>query len=42
MGVVENTWDESGYAAVTLTINNSTDCSFNGALRDTYTAPRGR
>ena len=34
-GAVENTWDESGYAAVTLTINNSTACSFNGDLRDT-------
>ena len=34
-GVIQNTWDESGYAAVTLTINNSTDCSFNGVLRDT-------
>jgi autotransporter-associated beta strand protein len=33
--VVENTWDESGYGTVTLTINNSTTCTFNGALRDT-------
>ena len=29
-GVVENTWNESGYGAVTLTINNST-----GLLRST-------
>ena len=34
-GVVENTWGESNYAALTFTINNSTDCSFNGTLRDT-------
>jgi autotransporter-associated beta strand protein len=32
-GVVENTWSETA-APVTLTINNSTDCSFNGFLRD--------
>ena len=41
MGVVENTWGESGYAAVTLTINDSTDCSFNGTLRDTCTGSTG-
>ena len=35
-GVVENTWDETGYGAVTLTINNSADYSFNGVIRDTY------
>ena len=41
MGVVENTWGESGYAPVTLTINNSIDCSFNGTLRDTCTGSTG-
>ena len=39
--VVENTWSESGYAAVTLTVNNSTDCSFNGYMRDTATGTTG-
>jgi fibronectin-binding autotransporter adhesin len=33
-GVIENTWNETGYAAVTLTINNSADCSFNGYVRN--------
>ena len=33
-GVIENTWDEAGYAKTTLTVNNTVDCSFNGCLRD--------
>jgi autotransporter-associated beta strand protein len=33
--VIESTWDESGYDALTLTINNSTDCFYRGVIRDT-------
>lgn len=40
-GNVESTWDESGYGALTFTINNSTDCFFNGALRDTCSGTTG-
>ena len=35
-GAVENTWSESGYGTVTLTIDAAAGAySFNGALRDT-------
>jgi autotransporter-associated beta strand protein len=34
-GVVENTWDESSYGSATLTINTTSDCSFNGVMRTT-------
>ena len=34
-GVIENTWNESGYGNCTLTVNNSANCTFNGYLRDT-------
>ena len=34
--VIEDTWNDSGYGPATLTVNNSTDCSFNGLMRDTW------
>ena len=36
-GVIENTQDQTGVSNVMLTVNNSADCSFNGALRNTAT-----
>jgi autotransporter-associated beta strand protein len=33
-GVIENTWDETGYGTATLTVNNSASCSFNGYIRN--------
>jgi autotransporter-associated beta strand protein len=36
-GVIENTQDQTGVSNVTVTVNNSTDYSFNGALRNTAT-----
>ena len=33
-GVIENTWDETGYGPAVLTVNNTEACSFNGWLRD--------
>jgi autotransporter-associated beta strand protein len=35
-GVIENTWDDTGYGASKLTVSNSNDCYFNGYLRDTW------
>ena len=41
--MVENTWNESGYGAATLTINTSgtNAFSFNGVLRDTWAGSCG-
>jgi autotransporter-associated beta strand protein len=39
-GVVENTWG-SGYSPITLTINNSTNCWFNGYLRNNASGSAG-
>ena len=36
-GVIENSQDQTGVANAMLTVNNSTDYSFNGALRNTAT-----
>ena len=33
--VIENSWDETGYGDSTLTVNNPTECTFNGIIRDT-------
>jgi autotransporter-associated beta strand protein len=42
-GVVENTWNESGYGALTLTVNTAAGSfSYNGWLRDTCTGSCGK
>jgi fibronectin-binding autotransporter adhesin len=39
--VIENAESESGYGAATLTVNNSTDCSYSGYLRDRSSGTSG-
>ncbi|MBN1362221.1 MAG: autotransporter-associated beta strand repeat-containing protein, partial [Sedimentisphaerales bacterium] len=37
MGIIENTWNETGtYDPVTVTVNNTENCSYNGQLKDTW------
>ena len=40
LGVIENTEIEGGYGAVTLTMNNATDCSYMGYLPTAAAAHR--